>query len=373
MKYREAIDRLDDYHPGVRVPGLVKLSSNENPLGPSPLGLQAARDALADLAIYPDGSGMVLRQALASRYGISEEMILLGNGSDEILGFAAGLLIEPGDEAISAATTFSQYRFSTTVFGGVMRECPLDDKGRFDLGAIELLVTPATKIIYICNPNNPTGTYVGIRELEDLIRRVDPRILIVVDEAYGEYADMPDYPNAWRLASVYPNLLVTRTFSKLYGLAGLRIGYGIANAELARALSRLKPPFNINGAALAAATAALSDADHVARSLANNVLARERLGKLLDELGLPYYPTQANFVCCDLRELRADGSDIRQAFANAGVTIRLLDSFGLPGWIRITLGTPEQLALVETGLRTLCGSAAQPGGRSTGTGARTAK
>lgn len=340
MRPRAILDRLEPYVPGKRLEDGIKLSSNENPNGPSPRALEAIAGVLDDVHRYPDGGMRTLRATIASRWSVDPAMVVVGNGSDEIMVMIAGALIEPGLNAITGRNTFSQYTFATRIFGGEMRTAPMRE-GRFDLDAILALVDDATRIVFLCSPNNPTGTVIETAELDRFLDQLPGHVLTVMDEAYGEYANADDYPNTVSRILQGANLVRLRTFSKVYGLAALRVGYGIASAETIGSVERLRQPFNVGTVAQSAATAALSDEEFVAMSLRVNHRERLRVCRFLDEHEIRYYPTQANFVCA--RFPHHDAASIVLALQGHGIAVRPLSSFGLPDWIRISVGTGDQM------------------------------
>ncbi len=345
MKTRAVLERIEPYTPGTRIPGGIKLASNENPFGPSPRAVEAVGGVLDDLHFYPDGGMHRLREALARRWGVSPDMVIAGNGSDEILVMVAGAVIEPGTNAITASHTFSQYTFSAQIFGAEVRLAAMRD-GRFDLGAIADQIDGQTRIVFLCSPNNPTGTIVGARELIAFLERVPSHVLVVVDEAYGEYVTSTDYPDTVALVTGGANLIRLRTFSKIYGLAALRVGYGIARSDIIDAVSRLRQPFNVGTIAQVAANAALADEEFVERTLRNNEREKVRLYRFLDAHHLPYYPTEANFVCASFA--RPGAHFVDEALREQRITIRPLASFGMPDHMRISIGTPDEMdALYE--------------------------
>ncbi|MDR1624979.1 MAG: histidinol-phosphate transaminase [Spirochaetia bacterium] len=338
MKIRQCLRDLAPYIPGRLKAGAIKLASNENPLGPSPKAMEALRECVAGVCLYPDNTCMGLREALAARHGLGPGNIVAGSGSDEIMMLAAAAYVNPGDTAVTARETFSNYTFVTRLFGGEMKYAPLGN-GFFDLEALAGLVDSRTRLVFLCNPNNPTGTCFTQGGLEDFLRKMPPETLVVSDEAYADFVDAPGFPDSVSLLAKHPNLLVMRTFSKLYGLAGLRVGYGIAREELAGDLLRAKISFSVNLPALAAARAALEDRDFVEKSLAVNREGKAYLYGEFDRLGLAYYPTQANFICVDTGR---DSGDMERRIMELGVTVRPLASFGLPTSLRVTIGTREQ-------------------------------
>ncbi len=341
MDLREDLRDMKPYAPGQHRPGVLKLASNENPLGPSPVALEAMQHALSSVSIYPDGASRALRQALATALGVTPEQIAVGNGSDEIFTFITGAHLRPGDVAVGSENTFSEYEFAVRLFGGTMRKAALRD-GVYDLDAMAALVDQSVRMVFLCNPNNPTGGAFWQSDLERFLERVPRSVLVVLDEAYCHYADDPRYPQSLPLVEKWPNLIVTRTFSKIYGLAAARVGFAVASPELITHLAVVKQPFNVNVLGQTAAAAALNDHAFVERSLKVNREGKTFWVNALKERGLFFYPTQANFIAV---QVDRDAKAVFEAMADAGVTIRALASFGLPEWIRITIGTLEQNTL----------------------------
>lgn len=329
------------YTAGKKLPGTIKLSSNENPLGSSPKAMEAAKIVLADSHRYPDKMALELREALAKRHDVDSERIVVGNGSDELMVLAAGAFISPGNEAITAAHTFSQYAFAARLYDGTVLEIEMPDN-RFDLPAIADAIGDRTRIIYLCNPNNPTGTYFNHQELAAFMRRVPGSVLVFMDEAYADYADAADFPRSLDLAEEYENLLVSRTFSKIYGLAGLRVGYAIAGARVAESLEKVRQPFNLNLVGQAAARAALWDREFLEQSIEMTHRGKRYLYSELERLGVQHLPTQSNFLYIEVPE---DSKRFVERIAEGGVTVRPLNSFGLPYAVRVTIGTEEQNSL----------------------------
>lgn len=337
MKLKANIEAMEAYAPGKTIPGAVKLSSNENPLGPSPLAVQSIRDTLDGVHRYPDGASSLLKEALAVSWDVSTDSILVGNGSDEVFALLAAAWIGPGENAVSTRQTFSQYRYAIGLFDAEMRETDLID-GRFNPDAMLTLVNKNTRLVFLCNPNNPTGTYLSHEEITGFLDKLPTDLIVVLDEAYADFADESDFPDSKNLLTAYPNLVVTRTFSKLYGLAGLRVGYAVGNPEIIGGTDRASMPFNVNNLAQAAALAALKDKEHREKTLE---LVRREKAYLYDELnrrGITYYPTQANFICIDLDRKVVD---LWKSIAQRGIAVRDLKSFGLPKMIRYTFGTRE--------------------------------
>jgi histidinol-phosphate aminotransferase len=325
------------------IKNVIKLASNENPLGPAPLALQALQQSLGSLHLYPDGYCYDLRLAIAGRCGIKPEQIVFGNGSDELPSMIAAAYISPGDEAVSIKPTFSEYEFAMCLMGGNINYVPLvGNDFRFDLEAVRAAITDRTRLVFICSPNNPTGSAVAQKELKRFLESLPPGVLVVLDEAYHEYAPAGAALNTLQFIREGCPLITLRTFSKIYGLAGLRIGYGIAPAPVIEDLNRVREPFNVNSAAQAAALAALQDEQHLQRSRDLVEKGKEQLARGLQELGLRPVPTQANFIFVDLRR---DAKQVFLELMRRGVIVRSGDIFGFPTYIRVTIGTAEQNAL----------------------------
>lgn len=338
MKLRKTLQHIVPYSPGLLKEGAIKLASNENPLGTSPKAVARIKDVAATVSLYPDAGVLKLRDAIARKLGVERENLIFGNGSDEVLCLITGACLEEGDNTVTSEHTFSEYTFATVLFGGRVKYAPMGD-GRFDLGRILELVDSRTKIIFLCNPNNPTGTSFGEKEFQVFMERVPPTVLVVSDEAYREYVERPDFPDTLGMIPRYPNLVVLRTFSKIYGLAGLRVGYGVGSREVITSFYKVKTPFNVNLLAQEAALAALEDEEFVKQSVETNRIGKEYLYLEFERLGLRYYPSDANFVCVHVGR---DSMEVFKAIMDLGVTIRPLRSFQLNEWIRVTVGTEDQ-------------------------------
>lgn len=338
MRYRNCLKEIKPYIPGKFKPGAIKLASNENPLGVSPKAIAALRKNLGNLYLYPDGNCVKLKEKLAKKYHLTPENFILGNGSDEIFLFITSSLIDPGDEMITSEMTFSEYEFATRLFDGITVFSPIKD-GKYQLPEILKKISSRTKLIFIANPNNPTGTYFNSIDFTYFMKQVPSDVLVVLDEAYCEYARAKDYPDTIAMLSQYENLLITRTFSKIYGLAGLRIGYAIGNAELIFNLNKTKEPFNVNTAAQMAAEAALDDNVFIRKSIQVNETGKKYLYKEFDKLHLKYYPTSGNFIFVYIRQ---DCMEVFQKLMDLGVTIRPMKSFGVNDAIRVTVGTATE-------------------------------
>ncbi len=316
----------------------VKLASNENPLGPSPLAVRAIQEALPGIHRYPDGSAYRLCQALARHWGVSADMLLLGNGSNELLEIVARCFLMPGNEVVYAAQAFIIYDMVAQLTGATKVVVPLRDFTH-DLDAMRAAISPRTKVVFIGNPNNPTGTAVPARAMEAFLASVPPEVLVILDEAYYEYLPPDLTPDALPFVREGRLLLVLRTFSKIYGLAGLRIGYGIGPAPLIALLNRAREPFNTNSLAQAAATAALRDVEHVSRTLAVTETGRKFLAEQCRALGLAVVPSVANFLLVDVGR---PGPATADALLRHGVIVRPMAGYGFPTHLRITIGTPPE-------------------------------
>lgn len=325
----------------------IKLASNENPLGPSPQAVEAARAALADVGRYPEGTGFALKRALAARLGVTMEQITLGNGSNDVLELVARAFANDGDEVVYAEHAFAVYELATRAVGARGVVVPARDWGH-DLEAMRAAVTPRTRLVFIANPNNPTGTWVDRDALEAFLRALPGHVVAVVDEAYFEYVQNPEYPNALEWLPRFPRLVVTRTFSKVYGLAGLRVGYGVSSTAIADYLNRVRQPFNVNSPAAAAAEAALADEEHVRKSVALNREGLRRLAEGVTALGLSFIPSVANFLAVDLAR---PAGPVYEALLRRGVIVRPVGSYGMPHHLRVTVGLPEENERFLTALR----------------------
>jgi len=318
------------------ISGSIKLASNENPLGPSPKAVAAIKKAVEGLSRYPDGSGFYLSQALAKKYGVALNQIILGNGSNELIELVVRTFVQPGDEIISADPTFVVYRMITEAAGGTNVIVPCRDM-RHDLDAMAERITPKTRIVFIANPNNPTGTMNSKAEMDRFMDRVPDHLIVAVDEAYFEYVTHADYPDSLDFLKTGKNVLALRTFSKIYGLAGLRIGYGITTPEIAELMNKVRQPFNTNSLAQVGALAALADRKHVEKSIAINNEGKQFLYQTFQRLGVSYTPTETNFI---MFETRLDGRELYTTLLKQGVIIRPMGGNRL----RVTIGLPEENA-----------------------------
>lgn len=315
----------------------IKLASNENPLGPSPKALEALHAAAANVHRYPDGGCFYLRQKLAAKLGVEPARVMLANGSNEILELLARLFLRPGDDAVLSEQAFVVYASVVQAAAGIPRTTPLRDFTH-DLDAIGRAVGPSTRIVFLANPNNPTGTIYRRDAFERFLGGLRKDVVVVCDEAYFEYVDDPEYPDSLRHHDGKRLIVTTRTFSKIYGLAGLRIGYGVASAEIVAALDRIRQPFNVNSLAQAAALAALDDDAHVERSRRANAEGKRQLLEGFARLGLESVPTEANFVLVRV----GDGAAVTEGLVRRGVIVRPMGAYGFREHVRVTIGTEAE-------------------------------
>ena len=323
---------------GIPEAGILKMASNENPLGPSPAALEAIRGALAQLNYYPDGSGYELKGVLSRKLGLSPAHMVLGNGSNDVLELVARAFLRPAESAVYSQHAFMVYPLVVQAIGATAIEVPARDYGN-DLDALAAAVRADTKMVFLANPNNPTGTFSPWAEIERLLARVPGRVLVVLDEAYGEY--LPDElasPTPSWIAR-FPNLVVSRTLSKAYGLAGLRVGFALAHPDVAEVMNRVRQPFNVNHLALTAACAALGDHAFIGRSRDVNAAGLEQLARGVERLGLACIPSRANFLTV---HVGPEADRVYRALLASGVIVRPIANYGLPEHLRVTVGLPEQ-------------------------------
>ncbi len=320
---------------GLEPASIIKLASNENPLGPSPKALEAMRLTLERSHFYPDGGGYYLREAIAEKNGLKRENVILGCGSNEVIEFIGHAFLKPGDEVVTAQHAFVVYKLMATLFGAKTVEVP-DPGFRHDLDAMAAAITPATKEVFIANPNNPTGTLVSQEEIDRFMDKVPPHVVVVFDEAYFEFLANP--PDTLKFVREGRNVVVLRTFSKIQGLANLRIGYGLAPAELIGVLQKTRQPFNANGIAQAGALAGLLDEEHQTRTRQITDEGRAYMEASFAQLGLEYIPSYANFVLVKV----GCGKTVFGALMKQGIIIRDMAAYGLPEWVRVSVGTMEQ-------------------------------
>lgn len=320
---------------GLQPEQIIKLASNENPLGPSPKAVAAMRAALDQAQLYPDGGGFYLREAIAKRLGFTRAEVILGSGSNEILEFIGHAFLKPGDEIIAARHAFVVYKLVAALFGATTVEVP-DPNFAHDLEAMAEAITPRTKVIFVTNPNNPTGTLASQEEIDRFMARVPAHVVVVFDEAYYEYLDHP--PQTLQYVREGRPVIVLRTFSKIQGLASLRLGYGLAPAPLIEVLQKTRQPFNTTGLGQIAALAALDDAEHIERTRTLTNEGRTYLQSEFATRGLEYVPSFANFVLVKV----GDGAKVFAALLKKGIIVRPMGGYALPEWIRVSIGTMEQ-------------------------------
>ncbi|MEW6132943.1 MAG: histidinol-phosphate transaminase [Pseudomonadota bacterium] len=322
---------------GLEESSIVKLASNENPLGPSPKALAAAREALKDMALYPDGAGFSLKAALCRKLGVAQENIVLGNGSNDVLDMAARVFLGLGASAVYAQHAFAVYAIATLTVGAAGIEVPALDYGH-DLAAMRAAIRDDTQVLWIANPNNPTGTFLPWAKVEAFLAEVPRRVLVVLDEAYGEYLPPADRFDTVSWLAKFPNLLIVRTFSKAYGLAGLRVGYGLAHPRVIDLMNRVRQPFNVSALALVAAEASLDDTEFLEQSYRVNIAGLQQLAAGLAALGIEHVPSRGNFLLAKV----GDAARINQALLRSGVIVRPLG--GLPEFLRVSVGLQAQNA-----------------------------
>jgi histidinol-phosphate aminotransferase len=346
---RECVKNIKPYVPGkpieevereLGIKDAVKMASNENPLGAAAAVRQAVAAAIGRVALYPDANAFYLREAVAGELGLAMEQILIGNGSDDVNKIVGETLLNPGDEVVIPHPTFSVYEYITRLMNAIPVIVPARSGLGNDLEAMRAAVTARTKLIFVCNPNNPTGTMVKKAELKVFLDSLPPALMVVIDQAYGDFADDPDYPDGLDfIKSGYQNVIIYRTFSKIHGMAGLRLGYCVASPQLVAEMMKVKDPFNANLLAQVAGIAALSSKDHVRASQELVWAEKRRFYRELEQLGVDYLPTQANFILINCgQKSRA----IYEYLMRHGIIVRATHSFGLPDWIRVSFGTPGQ-------------------------------
>jgi histidinol-phosphate aminotransferase len=314
---------------------IIKLASNENPLGPSPKAVEAMKAAAEGVHIYPDGGGYKLRGAIADKFGFTRENVVISNGSNEIIELIGHGFLNPGDEVIAAKHAFVVYKLMATLFGADTIE--VDDPGFIhDLEAMAAAITPRTRMIFIANPNNPTGTMVDQAAIDRFMTQVPDHVVVIFDEAYHEF--VPEAPDTLKFIREGRNVVVMRTFSKIQGLAGLRIGFGLTTPDIAQVLQKCRQPFNTNSIAQAGAIAGLLDEEHQRKTRELNDVGRAYFERSFSEMGLEYVPSHANFVLVKV----GDGDGVFKAMLKRGVIIRAMSSYKLPEWVRISVGTMPQ-------------------------------
>ena len=344
----EYVRRIARYVPGKPVEELardygldpatiIKLASNENPRGPSPEVLAAVAAAAADLTRYPDGNAFALKSAIATQFAVPSDAIVLGNGSNDVLELVTHAFLRPGDHAVYAQHAFAVYPLATQARGATGIEVPARAFAH-DLDAMRAAITPKTRVVFVANPNNPTGTWHRPDAIKAFVAKVPRDVLVVLDEAYNEYLEPSEEAHAAQWITEFPHLIVSRSFSKAYGLAALRVGYGVMDPAVADIVNRVRQPFNVNALAQAAAIAALADSEYVAESRRLNRAGVAQLDAGLRKLGVTVLPTHGNFVLIDV----GDGARVYDALLRQGVIVRPVGNYGLPNWLRVTVGLPAE-------------------------------
>lgn len=338
---------IDELERELGISDVVKLASNENPLGPSPRAIEAVQRVLAGVHRYPDGASFALRSKLVEKLGVAPEQLVFGCGADELLELVAKSFLGPGDEAVFAWPSFAMYPIVTKGMGATPVPVPLDADLVHDLDAMAAAITERTRVVMVCNPNNPTGTSVGAAAFDRFAASLPDDVVLLIDEAYVDFARRADFPDALGWVARRPGTVTVRTFSKIAGLAGLRVGYAVADRELAGYLERARHPFNVNLLAEAAAVAALDDHEHLDRTVRQNTEGLGYLRRELGALGIETWPSEANFV------LAKPGAGTYERLLREGVIVRPLVGFGMPDHVRITVGRPEENERLVKALRRL--------------------
>lgn len=354
---RDVLNRMKPYSPGkpiwevqreLGLDRVVKLASNENPLGPSPRAAGAIHKLLADIHRYPDAQAVDLRATIAGKYGLESEQIIVTNGGDELITLVSEAFIDAGDEIIVPSPSFSEYEFGGRLMGATIRTVALTEDYQYDIAAILEAVSERTKIVYLCSPNNPTGTILRQSALTELLNALPTHVLVVYDSAYSHFVTEDDYSDGMEFVHEGYPVIVLQTFSKVYGLAGIRVGFGVASPSIIRAVLQVKEPFNTNALAQAAAAAAIDDEDHVRKSSRLVQEERLRLYRGLEELGLAYTPSMSNFILVKL------GEEAEQRYVELmrkGIIVRYGAAWGLPQHVRISVGTPEENQMLLRALK----------------------
>jgi len=352
----EAITQLQPYSPGkptdelereLGLSRITKLASNENPLGPSEKISAGLGQIIQELTRYPDGSGYHLKQRLSEIHQVEMDQITLGNGSNDVLELVARVFLGPGSEAIVAQHSFVVFSLVTRALDSQLKIIPALSYGQ-DLSATLAAVTAQTKMIFIANPNNPTGTWLTEKTIRSFLDKLPKQVVVILDQAYFEYVGEPDYPDGIKLIRHYSNLVVTRTFSKAYGLAALRLGYAVSQSDIADLMNRVRQPFNVNQVALAAAMIALDDQDYVDRSVQLNSEGMQQMIAMTTELGLPVIPSVGNFICIDFGR---EAGPIYEGLLRLGVIVRPVGMYELPSFLRVTIGTEDENLHFYTALK----------------------
>ncbi|GGA08209.1 histidinol-phosphate aminotransferase [Paenibacillus marchantiophytorum] len=348
IRPRNVLSDMKPYSPGkpiwevqreLGIEKVIKLASNENPLGPSPLALAAIQDYLSDIHRYPDADTVDLRAAIAKKYQFTSDEVLVTNGADELITLISEAFLEPGDEIVVPSPTFSEYEFGANLMGTHVVEVPLREDYSYDIQDILAAVTAKTKLLYICSPNNPTGTYMKKQDLHQLVDQLPAHVLVIFDGAYSHFVTADDYCDGLELVKAGYPIIVTQTFSKIYGLAGIRVGYGIASPSILQHIRQVKEPFNVNALAQVGAVAAILDDEHVQATRNLNALEREKLYENLQALGIHFTRSMSNFVLIDLGP---EAKSIYDKLMCKGIIVRYGAGWNLPNHVRISIGSAEE-------------------------------
>lgn len=335
---------IDEVKRELGLTSVVKLASNENPLGPSPKAIEAVRQAAAEMHLYPDASGYELKKALGETYGLPLSQIIVGNGSDELIHFLGLVYLDSGDNVVIGNPSFVRYDAAAHLSDVELRAIPLDQEWKHSLDAMAQACDDKTKLVFIANPHNPTGTVLGHKEIAAFIEKIPASAAVVLDEAYFEYSvGFPDRLDALSLLKSGKNVVILRTFSKAYGLAGIRVGFGFASESVVDAINRAREPFNVNSLAQTAAIAALKDADHLQNSFEINQAGLERVAEFMSQRGYKTVPSRANFICVDVSPSGKTGSEVFDLLLRQGVIVRGGGPLGMPNHIRVSIGTEAEM------------------------------
>lgn len=348
VETRIALEKVKPYSPGkpiwevqreFELQTVVKLASNENSLGPSPKALAAMQEVLSDLHRYPDAQSIDVRSKIADRLDLHREQIIVTNGGDELITLVSETFLEPGDEIVVPEPTFSEYEFSGNLMGALVKTVPLQADFQYAVEDIRNAVTERTKILFLCSPNNPTGTILSKTQLQQILDSLPGHVLVLLDTAYSHYVSSGEYTDGLEFVKAGYPILILKTFSKVYGLAGIRVGFGVASKEIVNSILKVKEPFNVNALAQVAAAAAIGDDEHVTLSSRLVKQERQRLYRSFQELGLHYTESMSNFI---LLELGAEANQLYRSLMERGVIVRYGGAWGLPRHVRVTVGTPEE-------------------------------
>lgn len=362
----KGVQKLNPYVPGkpiselereMGISNIIKLASNENPLGASPLAMAAMAETLKEIELYPDGNGFELKKALAAKHNVDMDCITLGNGSNDVLVLLAEAFLSPDLNAIYSQYSFAVYPIAVQAVGAVHKQIPAlswetDSPLGHDLDSMLAAIDDNTRLIFIANPNNPTGNHLSEKELKGFVNKVPDDVIVIVDEAYLEYSDLEQQVDASKWLKNSPNLVVTRTFSKAYGLAGLRVGYALSNPEITNIINRIRQPFNVNSLAMVAAQSAIGDIEFLERSLLENSAGMKILENTCANLGLRYVPSKGNFLLIDFEK---DVSGIYMDLLKNGIITRPVANYGLTNCLRITIGTQAQMQRLNKTMEKICG------------------